>query len=111
MQEFALAAFWANWCATYEMDRLSYLAVVRAAPHLLAELPRYFGEQAPSTLAEAGAPDIDGWQQLTLSFESFEAARERILSLGGPIEVLKPRSLRCSVADFAAQIRSVYERA
>jgi len=44
-----------------------------------------------------------------LSFESFEAARDRILGFGRGVEVLEPVALRKSVLDFAEQIISLYQ--
>ena len=46
---------------------------------------------------------------MQLFFESLEAARARLLSFGGGVEVLEPQALRCSIADFAAQIAARYE--
>jgi len=43
-----------------------------------------------------------------LAFESFEAAREKILGFGRDVEVLEPRALRLSVQDYAEQITSLY---
>ena len=45
---------------------------------------------------------------LTLPFEHFYAARDRILGLGSAIEVLEPEALRLSVIDFAKQIMGFY---
>jgi predicted DNA-binding transcriptional regulator YafY len=53
--------------------------------------------------------DKNGWQTLTLTFESLEAARARILGYGGAVEVLEPLALRRSVMDFAAQTLSRYK--
>jgi len=47
--------------------------------------------------------------ELTLAFEDFFSARERILGFGRVVEVLAPLPLRESVADFAAQIVSLYQ--
>jgi predicted DNA-binding transcriptional regulator YafY len=46
---------------------------------------------------------------VTLPFESFEAARSRILGLGKAVEVMEPLSLRMSVIDFARQINNLYD--
>ena len=106
--DFDLAAFWQSTCAEWEANRLSFLATVRLAPTLVPHLPRYFGEGAGDLLAEAEPADAEGWITATLPFESFEAARERILGFGAAAEVLAPESLRRSVADFAAQVFSRY---
>ena len=56
----------------------------------------------------AGPPGADGWLTLTLEFSSFAEARRDLLGLGGAVEVLEPRALRESVADFAAQTLTRY---
>ena len=56
----------------------------------------------------AGAP-ISGWVTLELPFESFVAARSRLLGLGRAVEVLEPETLRRSLIDFAEQIVWFYK--
>jgi len=106
--EFDLAAFWRGWCAEGERQRTDYRAVVRVAPELLEWLPTTFGQRVRAAIAEAGPPDGEGWIRLELVFESLPAARERILGFGRAMEVLEPRALRLSVADFARQVVQVY---
>jgi predicted DNA-binding transcriptional regulator YafY len=105
---FDLATFWEAWCAEYEMLLSDFTATLRVAPTLIAFLPRYFGNQVASRIAVAGPPDAEGWITLELSFESFAAARERILGFGRGVEVLAPRALRRSVLDYAEQIVALY---
>ena len=45
---------------------------------------------------------------MELAFESLEAARDRLLSLGSGVEVLAPPALRASLADYARQIVAIY---
>jgi predicted DNA-binding transcriptional regulator YafY len=105
---FDLTAWWQAWCTQRETDRPIYQVKARVSPGLSAELPRYFGERARESQSQSGPPDATGWLTLTLSFETIESARERILGFGGAIEVLEPEALRRSVADFAARILAVY---
>jgi predicted DNA-binding transcriptional regulator YafY len=107
---FDLAAFWERWCAEHEAILSDYTATVRVAPNFIPELPRYFGDPIRTRIAQAGPPDAEGWVRLELSFESFEAARERILGFGRGVEVLEPRALRRSVLDYAEQIVALYTR-
>jgi predicted DNA-binding transcriptional regulator YafY len=106
--DFDLAAFWEAWCAEYETMLSGFTATVRVAPELLPWLPRYFGHGIHAQIAQAGPPDAQGWVRLELSFQSFEAARDRILSFGRAVEVLEPRALRRSVLDYAEQIVALY---
>jgi predicted DNA-binding transcriptional regulator YafY len=105
---FDLAGFWGQWCAEYEMFLSDFTATVRVAPRLVPELPRHFGSYIHSKIAQAGPPDAEGWIRLELTFESFEAARDRVLGFGRAVEVLEPRALRRSVRDYAEQIVALY---
>jgi predicted DNA-binding transcriptional regulator YafY len=104
---FDLEAFWRGWCSEHEQYRASFAATVRVAPHFTSDLARRLGEQARRAVA-AGTAGENGWTTVTLFFESLDAARERILSFGGGVEVLEPHALRWSVQDFAAQIAARY---
>ena len=105
---FNLADFWAAWCADFEVSRPYFPVTARVAPELVPHLPGMFGESFRQVIARAAAPGEDGWLTLVLPFETFEAARSRILALGRAVEVLEPEALRCSVIDFARQTLSVY---
>ncbi len=105
---FDLAAFWKQWCTSIEENRPHYAVSARVAPGLLPHLPQHFGERIRAQVEQAAPPDAEGWVRLTLPFESFEEARERILGFGRAVEVLEPQALRLSVQDFAAQIVALY---
>ena len=106
--DFNLADFWTAWCADFEVSRPYYPVTARVAPELIPHLPGLFGESFRQVIAEAAAPDEKGWLTLVLPFETFEAARGRVLALGRAIEVIEPEALRCSVVDFARQTMSRY---
>lgn len=105
---FDLAGFWAHWSEGYESEttRATFAVRLRVSAPLADELGAYFGEQAE---CRAGPPDVQGRRTLDLEFESFEAARDRVLALGRAVEVLEPEPLRLSVIDYARQIVGVYE--
>lgn len=105
---FDLGAFWRTWCEEHEANLPRFTAIVRVAPGFLPELPRYFGSPIRTKIAQAGPPDAEGWLRLELSFESLEAARERILGFGRGVQVLEPRALQRSVLDYAEQIVALY---
>ncbi|MBI5029759.1 MAG: WYL domain-containing protein [Chloroflexi bacterium] len=109
--DFDLAAYWQASCAEREQNRATFIARVRVAPNLVPGLPRYFGNSIREKIANADNPDAEGWLTLELAFESFEAARDRMLAFGRAIEVIEPYSLRCSVLDFAEQIVALYSEA
>jgi predicted DNA-binding transcriptional regulator YafY len=107
--DFDLAAYWKEWCQSFVDNLPDYPVRVRISPDLIPHLPRLFGTKIQDAVEEALHPDNDEWLTLTLYFETFYQARERILGLGGAIEVLEPRALRCVVADLAAQTLSLYQ--
>jgi predicted DNA-binding transcriptional regulator YafY len=101
--DFDLAAFWEAWCAAREAQRAGFPAVVSVSPELVLLLPNYFGDDIRRQVAAAPV-DASGWLTLELRFESFFAARDRLLAFGGAAEALEPDALRVSVRDFAEQI-------
>jgi predicted DNA-binding transcriptional regulator YafY len=105
--EFDLETFWENWCKEYE-SQPPFQARVRVSSEALSVLTEYIGDRARRTLARSHSPDADGWFTLDLPFESFVAARTRLLGLGRAVEVLEPESLRKSLIDFAEQIVGFY---
>ena len=105
--EFQLEAFWKNWCREYE-SQPPFCARVRVAPEAIPMLAEYVGDRARGQLPRSHIPDDDGWVTLDLPFESFVAARSRLLGLGRAVEVLEPETLRKSLIDFAEQIVRFY---
>jgi predicted DNA-binding transcriptional regulator YafY len=101
---FDLPGFWKSWCDEFESSRLKIPVTLRVSP----SLAKILAENRPETLTSPPAIEPDGWQTITLTFESLEAARTRILGYGGAVEVLEPLALRRSVQDFAYQISSRY---
>lgn len=106
---FDLVGFWAEWCTTRQANRPHYSAIVRVSPQLIPYLGWTFGRRVDERIVEGEPPDEEGWITITLPFESLFAARERILGLGGAIEVLEPEALRESVRDFAAQTLALHD--
>jgi len=107
--DFDLAAFWKQSCEELEAGQPCYTATVRVAPDLAPYLPHYFGDEIRRQI-QAATPDEEGWLTLEFTFESLEAARERILGFGRAVEVLSPQALRDTVLDFAQQIVALYTR-
>ena len=104
---FDLEDFWGNWCRDYE-SQVGFMAKVRVSPNAIPLLVEYVGERLRSRLSQDQAPDAEGWVTLELPFESFIAARTRLLGLGRAVEVLEPETLRKSLIDFAEQIVGFY---
>jgi predicted DNA-binding transcriptional regulator YafY len=96
---FDLPGFWKTWCDEFEASRPQVPVTLRVSP----SLARVLTEGHPETLMSPPKIELDGWQTITLTFESIESARTRILGYGGAAEVLEPLALRRSVIDFAEQ--------
>jgi predicted DNA-binding transcriptional regulator YafY len=109
-EDFHLAEFWEAWCAAREQDQSLYPVTVRVTSHFVPYLPWYFGNAIRARLAQADPPDEEGRITLTLSFQSLESARDRLLDLGRGVEVLDPLALRLSIEDYARQIVAMYEK-
>lgn len=107
-QDFDLSTFWAGWCQDFESRQSFFQVRLRISPRLAGELPRVFSRRGQAVLDRDSDPDPAGWYHLTVAFENLEAARARLLSLGGEVEVLQPLALRLSLRDFAEQIIAVY---
>jgi predicted DNA-binding transcriptional regulator YafY len=105
---FDLVTFWEEWCDAVERGRARFDATVRIAPHMLDHLPQYLGRRVQVTSLQPDRPDPSGRQTLCLTFETLNEARERLLALGGMVEVLDPPELRWSIADYARQIVRIY---
>ena len=105
---FHLASFWEGWCQDYEEKQPTFRVRARVTPTLAERLPYLLQENHPDLLQTPPAITEDGWQTITLTFESFETARARLLGFGGAIEVLEPLALRTSMADYAQQILRHY---
>jgi len=107
--DFDLPAFWDAWCREYEANRPRFTVTVLVAPVLAKILPwllehdHYDALNAPPTLYK------ENWQITTLTFNSFEAARTRLLGFGRAVEVIEPLALRMSILDHARQIVNLYE--
>jgi predicted DNA-binding transcriptional regulator YafY len=106
-EDFNLAACWETWCKEAEKDRPHYPVKARVAPELLPHLERYFNDSVRKLVRQEGVQEEERIT-LTLPFETFFAARSRILGFGNSIEVLEPEALRLSVMDFASQITVLY---
>ncbi len=105
-EDFELADCWQAWCNEAEESRPCYPVKARVLVDLLPYLRRYFGDTVDDLNTETGSQD--GWITVNLPFETFEAARNRILGYGRAIEVMEPEALRLSVIDFASQIVDLY---
>lgn len=107
--DFDLVAFWSEWRLEVEQSFLHYPVSLLVAPHMQPWLRHALGENMlPKQQPNGGA--VDGWVRLDLRFASLEDARNRLLALGGGVEVIAPQALRLSLRDYANQILARYTR-
>jgi predicted DNA-binding transcriptional regulator YafY len=107
--DFELEKFWNHWCSEREAFLTNFIVSVRVAPNFVHILPMYFGNQINQKIVQAEPSDAKSWIPLELTFESFEAARDRILGFGRGVEVLEPKALQLSIRDYAEQIIDLYQ--
>src|SRR5215469_10164790 len=88
--DFDLAAFWQQWSAEFAGSRPRLDVRVRASERARAVFPEVFGDTIRATMAAAGEPDADGWQELTVTFEHEYAAAHRLAGFGAEVEILSP---------------------
>ncbi|UCF60532.1 MAG: YafY family transcriptional regulator [Anaerolineaceae bacterium] len=105
-EDFELADFWKAWCSDAEESHPRYSVKARISNELLPYIRTYFSDLLIDI--DEKTESHEEWIETNLHFETFEAARNRILGFGRAIEVLKPDALRLSVIDFASQIVDHY---
>ena len=108
-EEFDLPAFWAERAAQFARSILRAEVVVRVSADGARRLPYAVDPaSAREALAEAGAPDEEGWLTVTLAVESEKVAHAQLAGLGPEVEVLAPPSLRARFADDAIRLGRLY---
>jgi predicted DNA-binding transcriptional regulator YafY len=101
-----LEAFWTAWLGQRNAVRRGFEVRLRVREDALSFVRDALGRGRgifPDT-AKVGAD----WVEIDASFHFLEEARRAVLAFGGAVEVIRPESLRRSVADYAEQIRRVY---
>ncbi|RPI77656.1 MAG: YafY family transcriptional regulator [Chloroflexi bacterium] len=107
--DFHLETYWKEWCSDVEESQTAYNVTIRVSRDFIPYLSHYFGNSIREKVERANLPDDQGRIILTVSFETLEAARDRLLDFGRAVEVLEPIALRYSIVDIARQITNLYE--
>ncbi|NUO41778.1 MAG: WYL domain-containing protein [Streptomyces sp.] len=107
--DFDLPRFWQERSEQFARSILRAEVTLRLSPDGVRRLP-YAVDRAAAreALADAGAPDGDGWVALTLPVESEEVAHTQLLGLAAEVEVLAPESLRARFAEDALRLGRLY---
>ncbi|MER5830777.1 WYL domain-containing protein [Streptomyces sp. NPDC002130] len=107
--DFDLPAFWEERAEQFARSILRARVVVRLSPDGVRALPYALDSvSAREALADADAPDADGWVTVALPVESEEVAHTQLAALGPEAEVLAPESLRARFAGDAARLARLY---
>ncbi|CAL9442776.1 hypothetical protein SUDANB51_02266 [Streptomyces sp. enrichment culture] len=107
--EFDLPAFWEERAEQFARSILRARVVVRLSPDGVRRLPYALDSlSAREALAEADAPDDDGWVTVVLPVESEDVAHTQLTALGPEVEVLAPESLRERLAGDALRLAGLY---
>lgn len=102
---FDLASWWAASSAEFDRSLMRYRCRVRLSPGALRNLHHHVGvEAAGDARKSAEAPDVDGWQAVTLWTEAEHVACHQLTALMASVEVLEPLSLRSSLRDVGQAI-------
>ncbi|MFD6390665.1 helix-turn-helix transcriptional regulator [Nocardia sp. NPDC060259] len=107
--DFDLAAHWQESADEFARSILRVSAQCRiSADHL--NLLRLMNDPAAvrQALTSIGAPDADGWVDITVPGESYEILAHALLPIGEYIEVLDPPELRTAMAGTAAAMYARY---
>jgi predicted DNA-binding transcriptional regulator YafY len=106
-QDFDLVRFWQSHCRDEQGNRPVFPVIARIDADLLPSLSWFLGDNFQIQMA-GEVPDSMGRINIEIQFEYHEQARDRLLRLGGAIQVLEPIALRYSIKDYAEQILAVY---
>ncbi len=105
---FDLASHWTESIAAYERDVPRIEVTVRVDPERITALGDLVGHQALAAARRVDGTDAAGWTRLLLRLDwSPREASERLLGMGGDLEVLGPPEVRDQVVELA---RGVLER-
>lgn len=104
--DFDLDAFWADWRDRQETARPTFGVRIRVRKDAVEYVEDALGTRRGVFYTVPASSEE--WVTMDVSFVSLEEARRAVLSFGGAVEVVSPRPLRASVADFARQIGRVY---
>ncbi|MBN2536278.1 MAG: WYL domain-containing protein [Spirochaetales bacterium] len=107
--DFNLVLFWKEWCCR-KSTYLKRFHVTILVPDTLKDMISRFIQYGDYRILQK-APLLEkiNWEPLELWFDTFEQARNTLLSLGGAVKVIEPAALQYSLIDYAEQILGLYK--
>lgn len=107
---FDLSSYWDSWRADFEQRLYKATAVLRVSPEGLKRLSHMSAAVAEAAEHSAGPVDRSGWRQVTIPIESVAHATMELMRLAEHAQVLKPATLRQSMAAAASAMASAYRQ-
>jgi predicted DNA-binding transcriptional regulator YafY len=101
--DFDLAAQWQEACARFAAGLPAYPARLRVRTDAVRRL-----SWAPGVSVGRVGPDVDGWSEVTMTFESLDELAAFLLGLAGRVRVEEPGELRTTVVDAARSLLALY---
>lgn len=106
--DFDLVAYWDESCRRFlalsQEQFPPYETVLRVHHNAFWYFPGYM----EGRYKQIGEPDSEGWVILSVTFESMNDARMRILGLGAGVEIVETSELRRTVIETASAIVAAY---
>ncbi|MGO8946212.1 MAG: helix-turn-helix transcriptional regulator [Ktedonobacterales bacterium] len=107
--DFDLAEYWQSWSREFSAMLPQYEVRVRIEPPAVPVVVSILGDGMARRI-EGATKEKDGAIYVSLTYDSLEHARSRLLSVGTLLEVVEPPELRESIMDCASRIISFYSR-
>ena len=89
-----VARFWSDSTQRFEEGVYRDAATLRVSPVGWKRLLSFSPIVAAAAERTVGAPEANGWREVTVPIESIDDAAHQMLQLGGEAEVLEPQALR-----------------
>ena len=96
-ESFDLEDLWMAWAQAVEESRAYLLVKARASTDALVQLEHSLGHHIDQVHEEHAGEEF---REISLTFETLEQARALLLAYGSAVEVLEPKALRLSIADW-----------
>jgi predicted DNA-binding transcriptional regulator YafY len=102
---FDLARWWEASAADFNRSMLRDRVCLRVGPRAIDRLRYVVDEQAAvDAVANASAPDADGWRTVDVAVESVVVAAHQLVALGDQVEAIAPPALRVALAEVGRAI-------
>jgi predicted DNA-binding transcriptional regulator YafY len=105
--DFDLAQYWQSWSHEFSATLPQYLVKVRVEQAAIPDVISILGQGVALRLEQADRENSSA-AYLSLTYDSLEHARSRLLAFGSLLQVIEPLELRETIIDYASRIISMY---